>query len=58
MTVSPGRSFPLGATVVEGGVNFCVYSGRAKRLELLLFDGAVDAEPARVIQLGQGRIAA
>ncbi len=23
MTVSPGRSFPLG-TVVEGGVNFCV----------------------------------
>ena len=40
MTVSPGRSFPLGATVVDGGVNFCVYSGRAKQLELLLFDGA------------------
>ena len=51
MTVAPGRSFPLGATVVEGGVNFCVYSGRAKRLELLLFDGATDAEPAHVIRL-------
>ena len=51
MTVNPGRSFPLGATVVDGGVNFCVYSGRAKQLELLLFDGATDAEPARVIRL-------
>jgi isoamylase len=51
MTVAPGRSFPLGATVVEGGVNFCVYSGRAKQLELLLFDGATDAEPARIIRL-------
>jgi glycogen operon protein len=51
MTVAPGWSFPLGATLVEGGVNFCVYSGRAKRLELLLFDGATDAAPARVIRL-------
>lgn len=32
-------------------MNFCVYSRCAKWLELLLFDGAVDAEPARVIQL-------
>ena len=48
MTVGPGRSFPLGATIVDGGVNFCVYSGRAKRVELLLFDGAADAEPAHV----------
>ena len=51
VTVAPGRSFPLGATVVDGGVNFCVYSGRAKQLELLLFDGATDAEPTRVIPL-------
>jgi isoamylase len=51
MTVTPGRSFPLGATLVDGGVNFCVYSGRAKYLELLLFDGATDAEPAHVIRL-------
>ena len=40
MTVSPGGSFPLGATVVDGGVNFCVFSREARRLELVLFDGA------------------
>ena len=51
MTVSPGRSFPLGATVVDGGVNFCVFSREARRLELLLFDGADDPEPARIIGL-------
>jgi glycogen operon protein len=51
MTVSAGRSFPLGATPVEGGVNFCVYSRRASRMELLLFDDAGDAEPATVIRL-------
>jgi glycogen operon protein len=51
MTVNPGRSFPLGATVVDGGVNFCVYSRRARGLELLLFDDAAAAEPNRVIRL-------
>ncbi|HXJ78041.1 MAG TPA: glycogen debranching enzyme, partial [Candidatus Methylomirabilis sp.] len=51
MNVSSGRSFPLGATVADGGVNFSVFSARASRLELLLFEGAYDAEPARVIQL-------
>jgi len=51
MTVTSGRSFPLGATVVEGGVNFCVFSGKARAVDLLLFDDACDAEPARVIRL-------
>jgi len=32
MSVSPGRSFPLGATPVEGGVNFSVLSSQASRL--------------------------
>jgi hypothetical protein len=50
--VSPGRSFPLGATSVEGGVNFSVFSSQASWLELLLFDRASDAEPAHVIRLG------
>ncbi len=40
MTVSSGRTFPLGASVVEGGVNFCVFSRKADAVELLLFDGA------------------
>jgi isoamylase len=51
MTVPPGRSFPLGATVVAGGVNFCISSRRATAIELLLFDGPRDAGPARVIRL-------
>jgi isoamylase len=51
MTVSPGRSFPLGATSVEGGVNFSVFSSQASWLELLLFDSACDADPAHVIRL-------
>jgi glycogen operon protein len=36
---------------VEGGVNFCVYSRKASRVELLLFDGAGDGESADVIAL-------
>ncbi|HZO18142.1 MAG TPA: hypothetical protein VFB46_04070 [Gemmatimonadaceae bacterium] len=32
--VSRGRSFPLGVTVVEGGVNFCIFSGDASAIEL------------------------
>jgi pullulanase/glycogen debranching enzyme len=46
-----GQSFPLGATVVEGGVNFCTSSRHASAIELLLFAGACDAEPSRVIRL-------
>ncbi len=33
-----GRSSPLGATVVDGGVNFCLFSRSATSVELLLFD--------------------
>ena len=46
-----GRSFPLGATIVSGGVNFSVFSRQATRVELLLFDDAAAPEPARVIEL-------
>ena len=46
-----GRSFPLGARVYPGGVNFCVFSKHSKRIDLLLFDGAADSRPARVICL-------
>jgi isoamylase len=46
-----GRSFPLSATVFAEGVNFSVYSRQASRLELLLFDDAATAQPARVIDL-------
>jgi isoamylase len=48
---SRGASSPLGATPLPGGVNFSVFSRRAAGIELLLYDGADDARPARVIPL-------
>lgn len=50
-----GRSFPIGATVEPGGVNFCVYAKHATAVELLLFDGAEDARPAQSIVLDPQR---
>ena len=44
-------SSPLGATVVNGGVNFSLYSRTAQRVDLLLFDREDDARPARVVSL-------
>ncbi len=49
--IGPGKSFPLGATVSPGGVNFCVYSKSSTAAELLLFDHLDDPQPARVIRL-------
>jgi isoamylase len=46
-----GQSFPLGATVLGDGVNFSVFSRQANRVDLLLFDDAASALPARVIEL-------
>ncbi|MGH8337668.1 MAG: hypothetical protein ACRETL_12795, partial [Gammaproteobacteria bacterium] len=46
-----GRSFPLGASVADGGVNFSVFSKEAERIELLLFDGVNAKRPSRVIAL-------
>ena len=46
-----GRSSPLGATVVPGGVNFSVFSRNASGVELLLFDRENDSRPARVIPI-------
>jgi isoamylase len=48
---APGRSYPVGATVEAGGVNFCVYAKHATRVELLLFADAADAAPAELIRL-------
>jgi len=49
--VDLGYSFPLGARVDDGGVNFSVYSKHARAIELLLFDGPDAARPARTIAL-------
>ena len=49
--VARGRSFPLGATLRDGGANFSVFSKHSTGVELCLFDGVGDARPARVIAL-------
>ncbi|NJP04203.1 MAG: glycogen debranching protein GlgX [Chloroflexaceae bacterium] len=50
-----GQSFPLGATIHPGGVNFSVFSKHATTVELLLFDRMDDGQPARVLQLDPKR---
>jgi isoamylase len=52
--VSPpgtGLSFPIGATLVNGGANFSMFSRSAHRIELLLFDRVDDARPSSVIPM-------
>jgi glycogen operon protein len=46
-----GCSFPIGATLVNGGANFSVFSRNADSVELLLFDRVDDARPSRVIPM-------
>jgi isoamylase len=46
-----GASVPLGATIHDGGVNFSVFSKDATLVELLLFDDANAAKPAKVVAL-------
>ncbi len=46
-----GRSSPLGATVMGGGVNFSLFSRTAAGVELLFFDQEDDAKPARIVEI-------
>ncbi len=46
-----GESFPLGATVQQDGVNFCLFSKNCKKVELLLFDHKDAPQPSQVIAL-------
>jgi isoamylase len=50
LKVSPGRYYPLGATLQEEGVNFAIYSQHASEVFLLLFDSA-SGEPTDIIRL-------
>ena len=49
--ISLGKSFPLGATYCQGGVNFSVYSKHAVRIELLFFDDVEDDNPSSIVEL-------
>jgi glycogen operon protein len=46
---TPGKSYPLGATIFPDGVNFSVFSRGASAMELLLFDGEDDPRPQVVL---------
>jgi isoamylase len=47
-SVTPGKSWPLGATFDGDGVNFAVFSANAERIELCLFSGDGRKELARI----------
>ena len=48
--ISEGKSYPLGATLCEEGVNFAIYSQYGSQAFLLLFDKP-EGEPTDTIQL-------
>jgi len=49
--VEAGSSHPLGATPIQRGTNFCLFSRAAERVDLLLFEGPDDVRPSRTIPL-------
>ncbi len=49
--ISPGQTYPLGATAYPEGVNFSVFSKHATAIELLLFDTDESPQPSQVIKL-------
>ena len=51
VNIPHGSSYPLGATCYPEGVNFCIFSKNARKLDLLLFDSEGDAEPSQVFEL-------
>lgn len=46
--VKSGRSYPMGATPLEGGVNFTLFSAHAEKVELCLFDATGQQEIQRI----------
>lgn len=45
-TVREGQPYPLGSTVVGGGVNFALFSAHAEKTELCIFDEVTEEELA------------
>src|SRR5215213_966191 len=50
-TPHTGQPYPIGATVVDGGVNFSLFSRTAEGVELLLFDREDAGTPSRAVRL-------
>jgi glycogen operon protein len=51
MRIWPGRPYPLGATWDGAGTNFALFSERATKVELCLFDAVEDAKESQRIAL-------
>lgn len=47
-TVTEGAPYPLGATLIDGGVNFALFSQHAQKVELCLFDPTGTKELTRI----------
>ncbi|MFD2167924.1 glycogen debranching protein GlgX [Thalassotalea euphylliae] len=47
-TIQTGRSFPLGATPRDDGVNFALFSANAEKVELCIFDASGEHEIQRI----------
>lgn len=47
----PGHRLPTGATAMDGGVNFSIYSRHATAVSLVLYERAGDRKPLQVIEL-------
>ena len=48
-SLEEGSPRPRGATVMEGGVNFALFSSKATKVEVCLFDDAGEQEIARIV---------
>lgn len=51
LSVHHGNPFPIGPRCRDGGVNFCLYSRNARKVELLLYRTENDVEPYRTITI-------
>ena len=45
LTISTGKAIPLGATVIDGGVNFAIFSRHATMVTLVLFESSKPDSP-------------
>lgn len=53
--LQPGSRFPAGVSKTEDGVNFCIFSRNATKVELLLYEDVDSPHPFQVIELDPSR---
>ena len=55
LVTNSGESFPIGSSLKDGGVNFCLHSRNCISVDLLLFNHVDDVSPVRQISLNPQR---